>query len=126
MTDPQTESGAAPLLERAVVRIEPPIDQIAPREWAALLAEGTVTGTVSADDVARVMAEVELRNLVGAATRRELEELRASRDLSRNAELVSTRRLVEQLDDAEAGWEAAGQLLRWLAGRPERRREELG
>ena len=50
MTDPQTESGAAPLLERAAVRIEPPIDQIAPREWAALLAEGTVTGTVSADD----------------------------------------------------------------------------
>ena len=71
-------------------------------------------------------SQVELRNLVGAATRRELEELRASRDLSRNAELVSTRRLVEQLDDAEAGWEAAGQLLRWLAGRPERRREELG
>jgi len=70
--------------------------------------------------------QVEVRNLVGAATRRELEELRASRDLSRNAELVATRRLVEQLDDPEAGWEAAGQLLRWLAGRPERRREELG
>ena len=35
-------------------------------------------------------SQAELRNLVGAATRRELEELRASRDLSRNAELVST------------------------------------
>ena len=69
MTDPQTESGAAPLLERAAVRIEPPIDQIAPREWAALLAEGTVTGTVSADDVARVMAEVELTEEVIAAVR---------------------------------------------------------
>ena len=50
----------------------------------------------------------------------------AERDLSRNAELVSTRRLVEQLDDAEAGWEAAGQLLRWLTGRREVRREESG
>jgi RNA polymerase primary sigma factor len=69
VTDPQTESGAAPLLERAAVRIEPPIDQIAPREWAALLAEGTVTGTVSADDVARVMAEVELTEEVIAAVR---------------------------------------------------------
>jgi DNA primase len=71
-------------------------------------------------------SQVELRNLVGAATRRELEVLRAGQDLRRNAELVSTRRLVEQLDDTEAGWDAAGQLLRWLAGRPERRREELG
>jgi RNA polymerase primary sigma factor len=70
VTDPQIESGAAPLLERAVeVRIEPPIDQIAPIEWAALLAEGTVTGTVSADDVARVMADVELTAEVIAAVR---------------------------------------------------------
>ena len=52
------------------------------------------------------------------------DQLRQS--LSRNAELVSTRRLVEQLDYPEAGWDTAGQLLRWLAGRPERRREELG
>ena len=60
MTD-QTDHGPAPLLELAVaVHIEPPIDEIAPKEWAALLAEGTVTGTVSADDVARVLAEVEL------------------------------------------------------------------
>ena len=46
----------------------PPIDQIAPREWALLLAEGTVAGTVSADD-ARVMAEVELTEDVIAAVR---------------------------------------------------------
>ena len=63
MTDPQTEHVAAPLLERAeaeravmqrtsVPPMLPPIDQIAPREWALLLAEGTVAGTVSADDVA--------------------------------------------------------------------------
>ena len=66
----QTDHGPAPLLELAVaVRIEPPIDQIAPKEWAALLAEGTVTGTVSADDVARVMAEVELTEEVIAAVR---------------------------------------------------------
>ena len=70
MTDPQTDHVAAPLLERAVeVRIVPPIDQIAPREWAALLAEGTMTGSVSADDVARVLAEVELTEEVIAAVR---------------------------------------------------------
>jgi RNA polymerase primary sigma factor len=80
VTDPQTEHVAAPLLERAgaeqavmertsVTPILPPIDQIAPREWAALLAEGMVTGTVSADDVARVMAEVELTEDVIAAVR---------------------------------------------------------
>ena len=81
MTDPQAEHVAAPLLERAEAEravmertsvtppMLPPIDQIAPREWAALLAEGTVTGTVSADDVARVMAEVELTEDVIAAVR---------------------------------------------------------
>ena len=61
-------------------------------------------------------SQVELRNLVGAATRRELEVLRSERDLSRNAELVTTRRLLEALDDPEAGRDAAGQLLRWLTG----------
>jgi DNA primase len=71
-------------------------------------------------------SRAEVRNLVGAACRRELDILRAERDLSRNAELVSTRRLLEELDDAEAGWEAAGQLLRWLTGRREVRREESG
>ncbi len=71
-------------------------------------------------------SRAELRNLVGAACRRELDVLRLERDLSRNAELVSTRRLVEQLDDPEAGWEAAGQLLRWLTGRREVLREESG
>jgi DNA primase len=71
-------------------------------------------------------SQVELRNLVGAASRRELEALRSQRDLARNAELVSTRRLIELLDDPQAGWDAAGQLLGWLVGRPERRREELG
>jgi RNA polymerase primary sigma factor len=81
VTDPQTEHVAARLLERAEAEravmertsvtspVLPPIDQIAPREWAALLAEGTVTGTVSADDVARVMAEVELTEDVIAAVR---------------------------------------------------------
>jgi DNA primase len=63
-------------------------------------------------------SQAELRNLVGAASRRRLEDLRRSRDLSRNAELVSTRRLIEQLDDPNAGWDAAGQLLRWLTGTP--------
>jgi DNA primase len=71
-------------------------------------------------------SRAEVRNLVGAACRRELDILRAERDLGRNAELVSTRRLLEELDDAEAGWEAAGQLLRWLTGRREVRREESG
>jgi hypothetical protein len=71
-------------------------------------------------------SQVEVRNLVGAATRRQLEELRADQDLSRNAELVSTRRLLETLDDPQAGWDAAGQLLRWLTGRREGRREERG
>jgi DNA primase len=61
--------------------------------------------------------QLELRNLVGAATRRQLDLLWAERDLGRNAELVATRRLVEQLDDPEAGGFAAGQLLRWLTGR---------
>jgi DNA primase len=63
--------------------------------------------------------QVELRNLVAAATRRELARLWDRRDLGRNAELVATRRLVEQLDDPEAGQDAAGQLLRWLAARRE-------
>jgi hypothetical protein len=63
-------------------------------------------------------SQLELRNLVGAAARRQLEDLRRSRDLSRNAELVRTRRLIEQLDDPERGWDAAGQLLRWLTGTP--------
>jgi DNA primase len=63
-------------------------------------------------------SQAELRNLVGAASRRRLEDLRKSRDLSRNAELVSTRRLIEQLDEPNAGWDAAGQLLRWLTGTP--------
>ncbi len=61
--------------------------------------------------------QLELRNLVGAATRRELDVAWAEGDLSRNAELVATRRLVEQLDDPDAGGIAAGQLLRWLADR---------
>ena len=71
-------------------------------------------------------SRAEVRNLVGAACRRELDILRLERDLSRNAELVATRRLLEELDDPEAGWEAAGQLLRWLTGRREVRREESG
>jgi DNA primase len=70
-------------------------------------------------------SQVELRNLVGAAARRQLEDLRRSRDLGRNAELVATRRLIEQLDDPELGWDAAGQLLRWLTGRREVPCEEL-
>jgi RNA polymerase primary sigma factor len=58
VTDQQTDHGTAP-----------PIDQIAPQEWGALVAEGTVTGTVSADDVARVLSEVELTEDVIAAVR---------------------------------------------------------
>jgi RNA polymerase primary sigma factor len=58
VTDQQTDHGTAP-----------PIDQVAPEEWAALLAEGTVTGTVSADDVARVLCDVELTEEVIAAVR---------------------------------------------------------
>jgi RNA polymerase primary sigma factor len=77
VSDPQTDHGSAPLLaavppeppERGDVHIRPPIDQVAPQEWAALLAEGTVTGTVSADDVARVLREVELTEEVIAAVR---------------------------------------------------------
>jgi DNA primase len=71
-------------------------------------------------------SRAELRNLVGAACRRELDLIRKERDLGHNAELVSTRRLLETLDDPEAGWDAAGQLLRWLTGRREVRREESG
>jgi DNA primase len=71
-------------------------------------------------------SRAELRNLVGAACRRELDLIRRERDLSHNAELVSTRRLLEELDDPEAGWDAAGQLLRWLTGRRKVRREESG
>jgi RNA polymerase primary sigma factor len=58
VTDQQTDHSTAP-----------PIDQVAPEEWAALLAEGTVTGTVSADDVARVLCDVELTEEVIAAVR---------------------------------------------------------
>jgi len=62
VTDQQTDHGAAP-----------PIDQIAPNDWAALVAEGTIGGTVSADDVARVLSDVELTEEVIAAVRAGLE-----------------------------------------------------
>jgi DNA primase len=114
----ETNLGAFRVLAHADGDVHKAIEQADPE--VRDLLERVSVADVEAD------SQVEVRNLVGAATRRELEELRASRDLSRNAELVATRRLVEQLDDPEAGWEAAGQLLRWLAGRPERRREELG
>ncbi len=114
----ETNLGAFRVLAEADGDVHKAIEQADPE--VRDLLERVSVADVEAD------SQVEVRNLVGAATRRELEELRASRDLSRNAELVATRRLVEQLDDPEAGWEAAGQLLRWLAGRPERRREELG
>jgi hypothetical protein len=91
-------------------------------------ADPTVRDLLERISVADIDADsqVELRNLVGAAARRELDVLRAERDLGRNAELVSTRRLIEELDDPQAGWDAAGQLLRWLTGRRQERREEGG
>jgi DNA primase len=114
----ETNLGAFRALAEADGDVHKAIEQADPE--VRDLLERVSVADVDAD------SQVELRNLVGAATRRELEVLRAGRDLSRNAELVATRRLLEQLDDPEAGWDAAGQLLRWLAGRPERRREELG
>jgi RNA polymerase primary sigma factor len=62
VTDQQTDHSVAP-----------PIDQIASNDWAALVAEGTVSGTVSADDVARVLSDVELTEEVIAAVRAGLE-----------------------------------------------------
>jgi len=47
----------------------PPFEQIGAEEWAALLAEGTLTGTVSADDVARLLSDVELTEDVIAGVR---------------------------------------------------------
>ena len=60
----------------------------------------------------------------GAAARRELRCCEAERDLGRNAGAGCDAAALEHLDDPEAGWDAAGQLLRWLTER--REAEESG
>jgi len=51
------------------VPTNPPFEQIGSDDWAALIAEGTLTGSVSADDVARLLSEVELTEDVIAGVR---------------------------------------------------------
>jgi RNA polymerase primary sigma factor len=121
VTEPQTEH-AASLLERAAAEravmertsvppLLPPIDQIAPREWAALLAEGTVTGTVSADDVARVMSEVELTEDVIAAVRAGLAQAGISVDEEVELEDVTPTKGLARPDAGN------GDRARWLRRR---------
>jgi DNA primase len=66
--------------------------------------------------------ELEARNLIGAATRRELARLIASGDLAVAREHAEVRALLDRLDDPHVGPSAAEQLLRWLDRRIEERR----
>jgi DNA primase len=63
--------------------------------------------------------EVEARNLVGAAVRRELARAGASADPVRIREDAEARVRMEQLHEGDLGLEAAGWLLGWLQGRSE-------
>jgi DNA primase len=58
--------------------------------------------------------DVEARNLIAAAGRREIDRLTALGDLSRNAEIVDLKRAVEELSDASSASAAAERLLTWL------------
>jgi DNA primase len=58
--------------------------------------------------------DVEARSLIAAAARREVERIRATGDLGRNAELVELKRNIDDLFDADRGSAAAERLLTWL------------
>jgi DNA primase len=58
--------------------------------------------------------QVEAKNLIAAATRREIERIVATRDFAAAAEMADAKRLLEALDDPISGPAAADQLLTWL------------
>jgi DNA primase len=68
-----------------------------------------------------VVVDLEARNLIASATRRELERIRQQRDFALGPELVRAKVLLEQLDDPGAGPAAADELLSWLDRRNEER-----
>ena len=65
--------------------------------------------------------DLEARNLIAAATRREIDRIAAQRDLALAGELGDAKRLLELLDDPGTGPVAADQLLTWLDRRNEER-----
>ena len=65
--------------------------------------------------------DAEARNLIAAATRREIDRIAAQRDLALAGELGDAKRLLELLDDPGTGPVAADQLLTWLDRRNEER-----
>jgi DNA primase len=80
-----------------------------------LLERLTSLGTPEADP------DVEARNLIAAATRREVERIVASGDIGAAREMAEAKRLLEALDDPSTGPSAADQLLLWLDRRSEER-----
>jgi DNA primase len=63
----------------------------------------------------------EARNLVAAATRREIDRIVADRDFAASGQLGYAKQLAEQLHDEQSGPAAAEQLLSWLLRRNEER-----
>lgn len=79
------------------------------------LLEEIAVKDIEADPVA------EAHNLIGAATRRLISEIRRDGDLADAAELAEAKRRVELLDDPHRGSESADWLLTWLLRRSEER-----
>jgi DNA primase len=88
--------------------------EIADPEARELLEEIAVRD-IDADPVA------EAHNLIGAATRRLIDELRRTGDLAAAVEQADAKRRLELLDDLERGSESADWLLSWLLRRTEER-----
>ena len=121
--------------EIAPLLIEPLFaDPVNLAAFRALAAAGDVNKAIElADPEARELLEeiavrdieadpvAEALNLIGAATRRLITEVRRDADLSMGAELADAKRWCEALDDPHRGSESADWLLGWLLRRSEER-----
>jgi DNA primase len=65
-------------------------------------------------------ADLEARNLIASAVRRELDHLRALRDVAVAGRVAEAKLLLERLGDPEVGADHAERLLRWLDDGEER------
>ncbi|HEX9259596.1 MAG TPA: DNA primase [Acidimicrobiales bacterium] len=72
-------------------------------------------------DELEVDGDMEVRNLIAAATRREIARVTAQRDLSLSAEVQQAKLALEGLGEPSSGAAAAEQLLTWLDRRNEER-----
>ena len=88
--------------------------EVADPEARELLEEIAVKD-IEADPVA------EAHNLINAATRRMISDIRKDADLADAAELGEAKRRAEMLDDPQRGSESADWLLDWLLRRTEER-----